>query len=79
MVSLPAFDLGFLLTLLRLVGLFLLFCRLLIRIGKSRKLLIDLCYYSFVCIIKLSKRLIRATINNSIDLIMLLLAKLALA
>lgn len=79
MISLPAFDLGFLLTLLRLVGLFLLFFRLLVRMGKSRKLLVDLCYCSFVRIMKLSKRLIRATINNSIDLIMLLLVKLALA
>lgn len=79
MVSLPIFDLGFLLTLLRLVSLFLPVFRLLIRIGKSRKLLVDLCHYSFVRIMKLSKRLIRATINNSIDLIMLLLVKLALA
>ena len=46
--------------------------------GKSRKLLVDLCHCSFVCMMKLSKRLVRATINDLIDLIMLLLAKLAL-
>jgi len=79
MISLPTFNLGFLLTLLRLVGLFLPFFRLLVRMDKSRKLLVDLCHCSFVRMMKLSKRLIWATINNSIDLIMLLLVKLALA
>ena len=58
-----SFDLRFLLTWLCLIGLFFLFCSLLVRMDQSRKLLIDLCHCSFACMVKLAKRLVWRTLQ----------------
>lgn len=47
--------------------------------GQKSKLFIDLRHCSFVRMVKLSERLIRAAVDDSVNFIMLLLAELTLA